>query len=165
MRLRVARGVMILLATVALYLAFESYYEGVQLRSRLDADAMALSALTSDIAMLRATPEKPLRGTEDTVDDFLGRLLEDTELLGSSVRLDLKPGGMLWVPVRLGVQKADLSLSSASETEAAMGYFTLLWELIKERPVSVRGARINVGEAVSWFTIDVELFALAGEGS
>jgi hypothetical protein len=147
------------------YGAYHYYEAATELEAQLFAENQQLAAVERDVASLQGLEPKPLKAREETIEEFLGRLIDDSELLGSSVRLNVENGQLNWEPVRYGVEKARVSLSSAAEGSAALGYFSSLWQLIQERPVNVLDARIDVKGDVSTFNIDVELFALAGEGS
>ncbi len=165
MRVRLARLAMIVVSLMAFSFAYVSCERATERQGSIDTAVRQLSEVNNQIAALENVQPKPLKPRDETLEDILGRLVDDTELLGSSVRLNLDKGGLQWQPVRYGVDKAVLSISSAADNDAAMGYFSILWQLIQERPATVKTAKITVGESVSWFTIDVEIYALTGESS
>ena len=79
----------------------------------------------------------------EALQSFLSRLIDDTELLGSSVRMNFEKAGVVWEPVEYGVQRTNLSLGTAAEKQAAMGYLTLLWQLLAQRPAQALDDRLQ----------------------
>ena len=153
----------IVVALVALAGTYLFWSAGAELQSAVDAKQSALQRLDTDLARLRGAEPKPLLPRADTIEQFLGKMLDDTELFGSSVRINQESGPLQWSSEEHGIEKAFVSVTTAAETESAMGYFTILWELLSERPVAIRNASITVSDEVTSMTIGVDLYALGVE--
>lgn len=145
----------------ALLLAFTTYEDVEQAQLRKRGVFGQLQSVAAEINQLNAAPARPLRPRQDAVQELLARMVDDTELLGSSVRFDLE-SQLLWTPIKYGVEKARVSMSSAAIRESAMGYFSILWSLINERPVNIIGGNIEMQQDVVSFNLDLELFGLQG---
>jgi len=161
--LRLLRIVFILGTPVALVAAYQFYDAGKNLVGQRDRSKMQLTAYLAETATLSGAREKPLRPPEEALEELLAKLIDDTELLGTSVRMDVGQG-VQWQPLRFGVQKTKLSLSSASPAESAMAYFSILWQLIEAGPTSIMNAEISAQGDVVSFQVDLELLALQGDG-
>ncbi|MEE8410429.1 MAG: hypothetical protein V3T05_12545, partial [Myxococcota bacterium] len=117
-------------------------------------------AAMSEIEELSKLDIRPLKPTEVALEELVARLIDDTELLGGSVRLELPEEGLVWQPINFGVTKMRLSVGTAAEIDGALGYFYILWQLILRQPVQVLGATIRRTSGVVMFTVDLELFAV-----
>ena len=147
-------------ALVAFYFAYSAYSQTGVLETKVSSAASRLAQLQADVKLLDHLSPRPLITREEMLERFLTSLMDEAELLGSSVRLEVPKPSSRWKPVQYGIYKAPISLSSASETVHALGYYDVLWELIREKPVRFKKARVTINQSVSSLTLDLELFAL-----
>ncbi len=165
MSLRVLRILFLLGALFVFYLAFSEYEAGNGFMAQYAAEMPLFSQAQQEVAELSALPSKQLLPADEALEEFLGRMLDDTELMGSSVRLDLGQTGIAWQPINHGVQSTVLGLTTSSLKQSALGYFSILWQLLGRQPLRVRSARISAGEDTVTFNVEVELIALEGGGT
>jgi hypothetical protein len=161
--LRVARLFFIIGAVVAAYAAYDQLVVAGRLRTQTEALSQQVTAYLAASAETGKAPIVPLKTEEEALDDLLTHLIDGTDLLGSSVRLGVPKDGLKWEPVRFGVIKTKLTLSSAADAEASLGYFAILWKMIGEQPCRVSTVRIQAGGDTVSFDVEVELFALNGD--
>lgn len=160
MALRILR-IFFLIATVgALYTAYVEWEDGNLAKTELMAELPLFSAAMSEIEELSKLDIRALRSTDEALEELVARLIDDTELLGSSVRIEFPDRGLVWQPINFGVSKAQLSIGTAADSSGALGYFYILWQLILAQPVQVIGASIRRTEGVVMFNVDLELFAV-----
>ena len=145
---------------VASYFAVDAYQQTGVLESQVDVASTRLAQLKEDVLLLDHLSPRPLIKREEMLERFLTTLMDEAELLGWSVRLEVPKPSSRWKPVQYGIYKSPISLSSASETDHALGYYDVLWELIREKPVRFKKAHVRINESVSSLTLDIELFAL-----
>ena len=160
MGLRVLRALFLVGSLGALYVAYDEYESGNAAKSELMAELPLFSQAMSEIEELSKLDVKPLRETDDAVEELIARLIDDTELLGSSVRLEIPQSGLNWSPVNFGVTKCSLAVTTQATDSGGIGYFYILWQLIMRQPIQVTGAEIIRQPGVVGFTVDMELFAV-----
>lgn len=160
MGLRILRLLFLVGTIGSLYLAFDEWEAGNQAKAELMAELPLFSSAMSEIEELSKLDIRPLRPTEEALEELVARLIDDTELLGSSVRLELPDEGLVWQPINFGVTKTKISVGTAADATGGLGYFYILWQLILEQPVQVTGATIRRAEGVVMFNVDLELFAI-----
>ena len=145
---------------VSCYFAYSAHDETKLFEQRLASAGSRLAQLQKDVQLLDNLSPRPLSEKNEILEHFLSSLMDEAELLGNSVRLDVPKASSRWKPVQYGIYKSSISLSSASETDHALGYYDVLWELIREKPVRFKKARVTINPSVSSLTLDLELFAL-----
>ncbi len=138
--------------------------EALATYDRAEMERAETATMKAESEKMAATPVRALNPKVETIEEVIARLIDDTEMLGSSVRFEVGDRGLMWEPVAHGVQKATVSFASAAERSGALGYFTLLWQIVADRPVSIRSARLMLSD-LSTMTIEVDLFAWEGESS
>ena len=154
----------LLFIIVGLFLLMMSYsaYEDVERAERTKRGVFSqVKSVSTEIRQLKEAPAKPLDYQEKAEQDLLARMVDDTELLGSSVRFELEQQ-LTWQPIKYGVQKARVEMSSAALRESAMVYFAILWALIQERPVNIIDGKILMDNETVSFNVTLELFGLQG---
>ena len=160
MGLRVLRALFLLGSLAALYVAYDEYESGNAAKSELMAELPLFSQAMSEIEELSKLDVKPLRETEAAMEELVARLVDDTELLGSSVRLEIPKEGLSWSPVNFGVTKTKLAVTTQATAYGGIGYFYILWQLIMRQPIQVTGAEIGRKQAVVVFRVEMELYAV-----
>jgi hypothetical protein len=164
MALRIIRVVAPIVALICLYFAWDSWDRADGLESQRDNLAREIGQLRADIDNMTKLAPKPLKQREEAVEQVITQLIDDSELLGSSVRLNIQGSGIQWTPVRFDVEKTTLSMSTADVSSAALGYAYILWQVIQRQPARVISASIAAqGEVVS-ISADLEVYALSGSG-
>ncbi|MEM6733201.1 MAG: hypothetical protein AAF658_16705 [Myxococcota bacterium] len=158
---RVARGFFIVAGLFLLFLAYGAYGDVEGAESTKRGVFNRVKSVANEINQLKAAPAKPLQNREKAVQDLLARMVDDTELLGSSVRFDLEQQ-LVWSPIKYGVEKARIQMSTAALAESAMGYFAILWALIQERPVNIIDGQIELRDDAVTFNVTLELYGLQG---
>lgn len=157
--LRIFRLIFIVVGLGLLFMAYEAYGEVERSESTKRGVFSQVKSVANEINQLKAAPPKPLKTRQESVQDLLARMVDDTELLGSSVRFDLERQ-LTWTPIKYGVEKARIEMSTAALRESAMGFFAILWALIQERPVNIIDGNIQMKEETVSFSLTLELFGL-----
>ncbi|MEM6532075.1 MAG: hypothetical protein AAF654_05595 [Myxococcota bacterium] len=158
---RVARLLFIIAGLILLMMAYTEYEDVERAESTKRGVFSQVRSVANEIDQLKTAPPKPLQYREKAVQDLLARMVDDTELLGSSVRFDLE-SQLTWQPIKYGVEKARIQMSTAALAESAMGFFAILWALIQERPVNIIDGTIRMQEETVSFSVTLELFGLQG---
>ncbi|MEL6546392.1 MAG: hypothetical protein AAFQ82_17325, partial [Myxococcota bacterium] len=149
---RVFRLLFIIVGLVLLMMAYSAYEEVERSESTKRGVFSQVKSVANEINQLKAAPQKLLQSREQSVQDLLARMVDDTELLGSSVRFDLEKQ-LTWSPIKYGVEKARIEMSTAALRESAMGFFAILWALIQERPVNIIDGTIRMDTDTVTFTL------------
>jgi hypothetical protein len=160
--LRILRIVLILGMLAALYVAYDQYYRREAVLGEMATLLQQYSAIRGELDRLEKVTPKTLRPTSEAVENLIGRLIDDTELLGSSVRMESGQQGLKWEPVGHGVTKGKLSFITQNEKQAGLGYFALVWQILMRQPVRVLEAQIQSNSDVVRFSVTVEILALQG---
>ena len=161
---RVLRLTFIILGIVAVFVAYDQYDAGDRVDMQILSELPALNATKLEMRALNQATPKPLRPQNEALEYLLARLVDDTELLGSSVRLERSPAESEWNTVNHGVTKTAITVSSPADKQAGLGYFAMMWELLLRQPVSIVSASLKVQDAVITLSVDLELLALEGGG-
>ena len=153
---------LLVVTIAALYAAYDQYSSRESLLSEIAAEMPAYNAARQEMDQLSKVPSKTLRPTDEALEELAGRLIDDTDLLGSTVKIDLPTKGIVWEDVKHGVTKTTVSFESESEKNAGLAYFSMVWQLLQHPPVRVVEAYIKQEKDIVRFTISVELLALQG---
>jgi len=146
------------------FLTYEAWVEVNDAKRRRRGVFQRVESVSNEINKLKAAPPKALQPREKAVQELLGRMVDDTELLGSSVRFELQDQ-LKWQSIKYGVEKAQIHMSSAALTDSAMGYFAILWALIQERPVNIIKGKITLSNETVTFYLTLELFGLGEQAT
>ena len=160
MSLRVLRLLFVIGAVVLGYVAYDEYTAGNNVQAQIASEMPIYQSVLSQINELNKAPVRKLLPAQEAIEDLVGRLIDDTDLMGSSVSLVIPSTGLKWEPVNHGVQKTSFALTTASEKSGAMAYMYILWQLLGRQPVKITGSEISVQDESVSFVVHLELVAL-----
>ena len=164
MSLRVLRIFLIIATIVALYAAYDQYGAADALRGEIAAELPQVDAMQTEMSQLSKLPTKTLRPPDEALEELIGRLIDDSDLLGSTVTIEMPQGGMKWEPVKHGVTKTKVGFTLTTDNSAGLAYCSMVWQLLERQPVKVTEAYIKHDKDMVKFTLRVELLALQGGG-
>ena len=162
MSLRILRGFLLIVMAAALYAAYDQYTAREAILSEIAAEMPAYNAVRQEMDQLSKLPTKTLRPADEALEELCGRLIDDTDLLGSTVKISLPPHGIQWQEVKHGVTKTTVSFESSADKNAGLSYFSMVWQLLQRQPVRVVEAFIKQDKELVHVGITVELLALQG---
>jgi hypothetical protein len=151
-------------AIAAFYLAYTEYETGNATAAQYAVEMPLFTQVQQEMTELSSLPVKHLLPADEAVEEIVGRLIDDTELMGSSVRLQVPGQSVTWEEVAHGVQRTELKLTTSAEEQAALGYLAILWQLLQRQPVRIKQATITTAEEAVTFDVALELLALTGSG-
>ena len=160
MHLRVIRTLFYVAALVALYLAFDQYEVAMEIDETLETQMPLLNAARLEMEQLSKAPAKPLLERDEALEELLVHLIDETDLLGGSVRLDVPDMGLEWRKVSFGVEKTSLAMSLSELEVRSLGFFHILWGLLDTQPVRITKADIKRNMEIVTLHVDLDLFAL-----
>ncbi len=165
MRLQILRILFIVGAVVCVYLGYDWWEQASNAQIQLAEQVSQLERIRGQVVRFQAMPGgKPLQPREEALENLIVRLIDESDLLGSSVRIEVPKEGIVWQPVEYGVEKAMLSVTTATEETNALAYFAMLWTILQEQPVHVTKATISRNTEVVKFELDLEVYSYGGEG-
>jgi hypothetical protein len=160
--LRVLRTLLIIGMIIAGYVAYDQYSRREAILAETATLLQQLAGTRNELGKLEKASPKNLRPPDEAIENLVGRLIDDTELLGSSVRMETGQQARQWETIGHGVTKTQMSFITQAEKQAGLGYFALVWQILMRQPVRVIEAQIDPSSDVVKFSMTVELLALEG---